>query len=160
MKNNTKFEFYVSQYMDMLYKLAFAYLKSDADSNDVIQNVFLNFYKTQKEFENEEHIKYFLVRCTINECKKIWRMPWNRFVSFDEINDEEYGKEENNNLDLLNAIMSLNRKYRVIIVLYYIDGYKINEIAKLLNLPVGTIGSRLSKAKTKLKDYLKGDDNI
>jgi len=82
-KNNSKFEFYVSQYMDMLYKLAFAYLKSEEDSNDVVQNVWLNFYKTKKEFESEEHIKFWLVRCTINECKKFWRTSWHRLVTFE-----------------------------------------------------------------------------
>jgi len=155
-KNNSKFEFYVSQYMDMLYKLAFAYLKSEEDSNDVVQNVWLNFYKTKKEFESEEHIKFWLVRCTINECKKFWRTSWHRLVTFEEVSQST--SEEESDIDLFNAIMSLDRKYRVVIVLYYIDDYKINEIAKLLNLPVGTVGSRLSKAKDKLKDYLKGDD--
>ena len=52
-KNNQKFEYYVSEYMDMLYKLAFAYLKSYDDSNDVVQNVLYNFYKTNKEFERD-----------------------------------------------------------------------------------------------------------
>lgn len=156
MKNNSKFEFYVSQYMDMLYKLAFTYLKSEEDSNDVVQNVLLNFYKTKKEFESEEHIKFWLVRCTINECKKFWRTSWHRLVTFEEVSQST--SEEESDIDLFNAIMSLDRKYRVVIVLYYIDDYKINEIAKLLNLPVGTVGSRLSKAKDKLKDYLKGDD--
>ncbi|MBR3672763.1 MAG: sigma-70 family RNA polymerase sigma factor [Clostridia bacterium] len=156
MKNNSKFEFYVSQNMDMLYKLAFAYLKSEEDSNDVVQNVWLNFYKTKKEFESEEHIKFWLVRCTINECKKFWRTSWHRLVTFEEVSQSI--SEEESDIDLFNAIMSLDRKYRVVIVLYYIEDYKINEIAKLLNLPVGTVGSRLSKAKDKLKDYLKGDD--
>ena len=156
MKNNNKFEFYVSQYKDMLYKLAFAYLKSEEDSNDVIQNVWLNFYKTKKEFQSEKHIKFWLVRCTINECKKFWRTSWHRLVTFDEVSQST--PEEETDIDLLNSIMSLDRKYRVVVVLYYIEDYKINEIAKILKLPVGTIGSRLSKAKEKLKDYLKGDD--
>lgn len=158
MKNNKMFEYYVSEYADMLYKLAFAYLKSYDDSNDVVQNVLLNFYKTNKDFESEEHIKYWLVRCTINECKKFWRTSWHRLVSFEEIRQST--SEEESDIDLLNAIMSLDKKYRVVIVLYYIENYKINEIAKLLNLPVGTVGSRLSKAKDKLKTHLKGDDKV
>ncbi|MBQ9266972.1 MAG: sigma-70 family RNA polymerase sigma factor [Clostridia bacterium] len=156
MKNNQRFEFYVSQYKDMLYKLAYAYLKSEADSNDVIQNVFLNFYKTKKEFESEEHMKYFLVRCTINECKKVWRAPWSRLVSFEEASAEN-AEESNIDLDLLNSIMALDRNYRLVIVLFYIEGYRINEIARILNVPVGTVGSRLSKAKEKLKKDLKGE---
>lgn len=157
MKNNQKFEYIVLKYMDMLYKLAFAYLKSHDDSNDVVQNVLLNFYKTNKEFESEEHIKFWLVRCTINECKKLWRTSWHRFITFEEVvtNNEE---DTESNIDLLNAIMSLDRKYRVVVVLYYIEDYKMNEIAEILKLPLGTVGSRLSKAKDELKKYLKGDD--
>ncbi|MBQ9279868.1 MAG: sigma-70 family RNA polymerase sigma factor [Clostridia bacterium] len=159
MKNNKMFEYYVSEYMDMLYKLAFVYLKSHDDSNDVVQNVLLNFYKTNKEFESDEHIKFWLIRCTINECKKLWRTSWNKLVTFEEVNikNDEY---EESNIDLFNAIMSLDRKYRVVIVLYYIEDYKLNEIAEILKLPLGTVGSRLSKAKDKLKKYLKGDDNF
>ena len=159
MKNNQKFEYYVSEYMDMLYKLAFVYLKSYDDSNDVVQNVLYNFYKTNKEFESDEHIKYWLIRCTINECKKLWRTSWNKLVTFEEVNISNEEDTESN-IDLLNAIMSLDRKYRVVVVLYYIEDYKINEIAKILRLPVGTVGSRLSKAKDKFKDYLKGDDKF
>ena len=159
MKNNQKFEYYVSEYIDMLYKLAFAYLKSYDDSNDVVQNVLLNFYRTNKEFENDEHIKFWLIRCTINECKKLWRTSWNKLVTFEEVNISNEEDTESN-IDLLNAIMSLDRKYRVVVVLYYIEDYKINEIAKVLRLPVGTVGSRLSKAKDKLKNYLKGDDRF
>ena len=159
MKNNQKFEYYVSEYMDMLYKLAFAYLKSYDDSNDIVQNVLLNFYRTNRDFENDEHIKFWLVRCTINECKKLWRTSWHRLVTFEEVitSNEE---DTESSIDLFNAIMSLDRKYRVVVVLYYIEDYKINEIAKILKLPVGTVGSRLSKAKDKLKDHLKGDDKF
>lgn len=159
MKNNQKFEYYVSEYMDMLYKLAFAYLKSYDDSNDVVQNALYHFYKTNKEFESDEHIKYWLIRCTINECKKLWRTSWHKLVIFEDVNISNEDDTESN-IDLLNAIMSLDRKYRVVVVLYYIEDYKINEIAKILKLPVGTIGSRLSKAKDKLKNYLKGDDKF
>ena len=52
------------------------------------------------------------------------------------------------------AIMALDKKYRMVIVLYYFEGYSISEIAALLDLPPATVGTRLSRARNKLKDYL------
>ncbi|MBO5143139.1 MAG: RNA polymerase sigma factor [Clostridia bacterium] len=163
MINNNNFELYAKKYMDMIFKLAFAYLKSEADANDVVQNVLLALYKTNKKFETEEHMKNWIVRCTINECKKIWRMPWCKKVELEneKVNGDVTSKtqnEINSEIDLLNAIMSLDKTQRVIVVLFYIEGYKVKEIAKILRIPEGTVGSRISKIKENLKRYLEGEN--
>ena len=97
MINNNNFELYAKKYMDMIFKLAFAYLKSEADANDVVQNVLLALYKTNKKFETEEHMKNWIVRCTINECKKIWRMPWCKKVELEneKVNSDVTNKTQN-----------------------------------------------------------------
>ena len=58
------------KYMDTVFRLAFSYLKSRADADDVTQNVLLALYRTDKAFESEAHVKNWLIRVTINECKK------------------------------------------------------------------------------------------
>ena len=66
------------QFQDMIFRLAFSYLKSAADADDVTQEVLLRLYQSDRTFESKEHIRYWLVRVTVNECKKIWRSPWRK----------------------------------------------------------------------------------
>ena len=140
-------------YMDMVFRLAFSYLKNKADADDVTQNVLLSLYRTDTVFECEDNVRYWLVRVTLNECKKVWRSPWNRRVEF-----EDYANtltfEEPRYSQLFQAIMALEQKYRTVIVLHYYEGYTIAEMAALLGLPQGTVGTRLRRARERLKRYL------
>lgn len=140
-------------YMDTVFRLAFSYLKSRTDADDVTQNVLLALYKTNKTFESDAHVKHWLIRVTVNECKKHWRSPWRKAESF-----EDYAAglvfQEPQHSDLFQAIMALEQKYRTVIVLYYYEGYSIAEIAELLRIPQGTVGTRLRRAREQLKHYL------
>ena len=137
-------------HMDSVYRLAFSYLKCRADADDVTQNVFISLYKTDKAFESEAHIKHWLIRVTVNECKKVWRSPWRRTEDL-----EEYANSmpfvETRHSDLFQSIMALDKKYRTVIVLYYCEGYSISEIAQILDVPIGTVGTRLDRARRKLR---------
>lgn len=153
MPNKEQFVQQIRQYMDMIFRLAFNCLKSQADADDVTQTVLLRLYETEKVFDNEDHLKHWLVRVTLNECKKHWRSPWNRteeyenYVSTLVFDEPQYS-------DLFEAIMGLDTKYRIVIYLYYYEGYSIEEIAGLLRLPRGTVGTRLKRAREQLKQKL------
>lgn len=153
MPNKEQFVQQIRQYMDMIFRLAFNCLKSQADADDVTQTVLLRLYETEKVFDNEDHVKHWLVRVTLNECKKHWRSPWNRteeyenYVSTLVFDEPQYS-------DLFEAIMGLDTKYRIVIYLYYYEGYSIEEIAGLLRLPRGTVGTRLKRAREQLKQKL------
>lgn len=153
MPNKEQFVQQIRQYMDMIFRLAFNCLKSQADADDVTQTVLLRLYETEKVFDNEDYLKHWLVRVTLNECKKHWRSPWNRteeyenYVSTLVFDEPQYS-------DLFEAIMGLDTKYRIVIYLYYYEGYSIEEIAGLLRLPRGTVGTRLKRAREQLKQKL------
>lgn len=148
-----QFEVLAKQYMDMIFRLAFSHLRSQSDADDVTQNVLFSLYKTNMDFENEAHIRHWLVRVTLNECRKHWRSPWSRYEDFTQYS-ETLRLEEAETGELFQAIMALDRKYRVLIVLYYYEGYSIAEIAGMLGIPQGTVGTRLARARKKLKQYL------
>ena len=61
------------RYSDRLYAAAFNICRQQQDAEDAVQDAFIRLYHSHKDFESEEHIRYWLVRVTINECKKIWR---------------------------------------------------------------------------------------
>ena len=140
-------------YMDMIYRVAYSWTKNSDDANDVTQDVLLQLYRETKEFESEVHRKKWLIRVTINQCKMLFRSPWRRF---EDINDyaETLGFEEKSHLDLFHAVMKLDKKYRVPLMLFYFEGYSTADIASLMNIPEKTVSTRLSRARIKLRGYL------
>ncbi len=150
MPNKEEFVRQMRLYMDMIFRLAFSSLKSQADADDVTQTVLLRLYETSKTFDSDQHLKHWLIRVTLNECKKHWRSPWSRTHEYDSyvstlvFDEPQYS-------DLFDAVMQLDAKYRVVIYLYYYEGYSIEETAGLLKLPPGTVGTRLRRAREQLK---------
>ena len=140
-------------YMDAVFRLAFTYLKNRADADDVTQTVLLRLYETKKEFEGDTHVKNWLMRVTVNECRQRWRSPWSKTACIEDFADGLIFEDQHCS-DLFDAIMALDRKYRTVIVLHYYEGYGVAEIAKLLGVPLGTVGTRLRRAREQLKRYL------
>lgn len=140
--------------MDAVFRLAFSYLKNRSDADDITQTVLLRLFETNKVFENDAHVKNWLLRVAANECKKHWRSPWRKNECIDDYTDTLAVKEPQCS-DLFQAIMNLEQKYRVVIVLYYYEGYAIKEVAEILRIPQGTVGTRLSRAREQLKQYLR-----
>lgn len=75
--------------MDTVFRLAFSCLKSQSDADDVTQTVLLRLYETKKVFDSDAHVKYWLIRVTLNECKKIWRSPWRKVEELTGIPQQE-----------------------------------------------------------------------
>ena len=143
-------------YKNDIFRLAYSYTKNISDSDDITQNAFIKLYNHNEILDNvDQDIKKWLVRITINECKTILLSSWKkRIIAFTE-------KEENTisiilpNNDLLEAILELPKKYRTIIFLYYYENYKIKEISEILNISVTNVQTILSRARKKLKEFLK-----
>ena len=153
MLSEEQFTSLASTYMDMIFRLAFGYLKSRADADDVTQTVLLRLYNAGKPFESDAHLKHWLLRVTVNECKKLLRSPWRRTEDF-EAYAETLSFDEPRYAGLFEAILALDEKCRAVGVLHYYEGYSIAEISALLRVPAGTVGTRLKRAREKLKLYL------
>ena len=159
MLDTAQFNAYAAKYMDTVFRLAFSYLKFPADADDVTQNVLLSLYRTDRTFESEEHVRNWLMRVTVNECRKFWRRP---FRSHENIDDyaETLAFEDQSYRELFEAIMRLDKAKRLAIVLYYIEGYSIKEIAEILDVPAATVGTRLARARKELAQYLREEESI
>lgn len=151
-----EFEKIAEKYMDTIYRVAYSWMKNQHDANDVTQIVLLKFYKTTKSFESDDHIKNWLIKVTVNECKIIFRSPWSKT---EDITDyaQTLGFEEEQHYDLFQAVMKLDKKYSVLLMLFYYDGYSTKEISSMIGVPEKTVSTRLFRAKAKLKNYLKED---
>ena len=160
MLTNEQFTCLAEKYIDTVFRVAFNYLKSKADAEDVTQNVFLKLLREKKPFETEVQVKHWLIRVTVNECKNVTRSKWWRAESFDDyaatLTFYQLGHS-----DLFDTVMDLPKKYRLPIYLYHYEGYSTEEVAELLSIPRGTVCIRLKRGRELLKNALtEVDDNV
>ena len=141
------------RYMDTIFRVAYSYLRSQADADDVTQDVLIQLYKTDTAFESDDHLKHWLIRVTVNRCKNIFRSPWRKV---EDIADYENSLtfEAPEHRELFDAVMALDKRYRLPVLLYYYEGYSQKEVAGLLSLPEETVRTRLFRARGKLKTTL------
>ena len=141
------------RYMDTIFRIAYSYLRSQADADDVTQDVLIQLYKTDTAFESDDHLKHWLIRVTVNRCKNIFRSPWRKVEDIaDYENSLTFEAPEHG--ELFDAVMALDKRYRLPVLLYYYEGYSQKEIAGLLSLPEETVRTRLFRARGKLKATL------
>ena len=149
-----EFTAFAEKYMGTIYRVAYSWTKNSDDANDVTQDVLIQLYKTTKEFESDSHVKNWLIKVTVNQCKMLFRSTWSKMEDIGEYADT-LGFEEKSHLDLFRAVMNLDKKYRVPLLLFYYEGYSTAEIASILGIPEKTVSTRLFRAKARLKDDLK-----
>ena len=158
MLTNEQFTCCVKRYIDTVFRLALNYMKNGADADDVTQNVFLKLLKEPKPFESDDHIRYWLIRVTINECKKLLRSPWRGAENF-----EDYAAKLSfvtpEHSELFYAVMDLPQKYRVPIYLYYYEEYSTEEIAGMLKIPQATVCTHLKRGREMLRKNLQEVDS-
>lgn len=145
----------LTDYADISYRVAISYCKNRYDAEDVVQNVLIKLLQSDTEFEDDTHVRKWVVRVTVNECKSLWRSFWKKNVSSLEetAQAEQFSSPEKS--DLYDACCSLSPKYRIVIHLYYYEEYSIKEISKLLGIKETTIQTRLMRARNYLKQQLK-----
>ncbi|WP_370832373.1 RNA polymerase sigma factor [Clostridium sp.] len=139
-----------------IYRVARGILSNEHDIGDAIQNTIIKAYEKINTLKKNEFFRTWLVRILINECNEIIRKN-KRIVSINESNHEEKYNDYYENIDLTNAINSLSEELRVTTVLFYFEDMSIKDIALILNIPNGTVRSRLSRARKILREII-GDD--
>lgn len=149
----------MEKYRDNLFAVAFNICKSQADADDVVQDTFLQYHTTDKQFESEQHIKAWLIRVTINKSKNKMTAFWRRHS--DNLDDyiETLAFETPESENLLEQVMSLKEKYRIVIHLFYYEEYSVREISEILNVSESNVKVRLTRGRTMLKRLLKEEWN-
>ena len=146
-----------AMYQDNLFAAAFNICQNAQDAEDVIQDTFIQYHTTKKEFENEQHIRAWLIRVAINKAKNVTRTFWRR----NKISIEDYMEtltfETPESADLFETVMQLPEKYRIVIHLYYYEDYAVSEIADILKLSGSNVKTRLSRGRAMLRKELEGE---
>lgn len=133
-----------------MYKAAISILMNDEDAADAIQDAILTCWEKIDSLKHNCYFKTWLMRILINKCYDI-RKSKSKSNPMEEW--EEPFAEDMYNLELKEALAWLDEKYRIVLMLYYGQGYHIPEIAKILKIPKSTVQTRLNRGRQKLKNY-------
>ncbi|MBP5276539.1 MAG: RNA polymerase sigma factor [Lachnospiraceae bacterium] len=160
MNKNEDLESVIDRYSDMLYKICFLILKNEHDTRDVLQETFLTYYTKNRGFESEEHKKAWLIKVSQNKCKEFLRfhkrhaaLPLEEMEETLIITDGLRGSER----ELLSLVWDLDYKLKSVVILHYIEGYSVNEIASILKMSPAAVKKRLQRAREKLSMQYKGE---
>ncbi len=141
-------------YADMLYRTAYAILQSAHDAEDAAAEVFEKFLRKDPSFHDAEHEKAWFLRVCINTCHDHMRRRSVRsYTPLDEI--AEITPADEKDRTVLESVMALDEKYRVCILLYYFEGFRVDEIALTLHISVSAVKMRLDRARDALRTALK-----
>lgn len=141
-----------------MYRVAYSILKNDEEIYDAISNTTVIVFEKISKLRNEEFFKKWLTRILINECYRIYNQN-KKIVYLENYNQEnlEYN-DKYTDLEMKGLIKNLNNELRDIVMLYYFEDFSVREIAKILEIPEGTVKSRLSRARKELEKVLIKDD--
>ena len=147
----------VETYSDMLLRIALNRVRSLPAAEDIVQGVFERLMRRRPIFESREHEKAWLIRTAVNLCLTDLRAESRHGnLPLDENVATEFGEDT---YEVLDAVQALPTPDRYAVYLYYYEGYGIKDIGHLLKEPEGTVSSRLSRARKKLKALLEGGNH-
>ena len=136
----------IERYQNNLYAIAFNICKNQADAEDVVQDTLIQYYTTSKDFEDEQHIRAWLIRIVINKAKNTTLEDYIETLTFENPESE----------NLFEEVLKLPEKYRIVIHLFYYEDYSVREIADILKLSESNVKTRLSRGRSLLKTALRG----
>jgi len=134
-----------------MYRIALSYTASSADAEDAMQEALLRAWKRRDTLRDVSVFGTWLNRILINECKTLLRRR-RRQVAEDQLPAIAVPPPDEGAMALRTALFALPEKYRVPLVLHLLEGYTLQETAALLRLPLGTVKTRVARAKKKLEE--------
>lgn len=147
-----------SMFRNTVFSVIFNYLKNTDDTSDIMQEVFIRLYRTDTEFQNDEHMKAWLIRVAVNLSRNFLRDNKRRQA---ELLDEDIPyTDKSEDTDLIRLVTALPEKYRIPIHLHYYEGYQVNEIAQILQQPVSTVKVQLMRGRKMLKGSLETEASL
>ena len=143
----------VEKYFDTVYRLALSQTRDKSKADDVLQEVFLRYIKSDKQFESEEHIKAWLIRVTVNCCKSVFADLW--FKRTQPLTEDLVFETKEQNY-VYQTVAKLPLKYRTVIHLFYYEDLSIKQISDYLKIKEATVKSQLHRGREMLKSMLGG----
>ena len=146
------------RHVNMVYRVCFSFMKNTADTEDRVQDTFIQLISSDMDFQSEEHEKAWLIVTASNLCKNHLRHWWQKRFNIDDY--ENVATTQPFEIDeTLAVVMALPDKYKLTLYLYYYEGYNSTEIARLMEKPQSTIRNYLHRGRNILREKLGGEIN-
>lgn len=167
--NREKLQQIITEYSDMLYRIALVQTGSSEEAGDMVQQTFLKLLEHQEEMEDAAYMKAWLIRVCVNQCKNHRNTAWKRRVALTDTDEILLRGEANDNREspqeqhiiamqeqraLWRSVQKLPEKYRIVLHLAYQEEYTCEEIAQTLRISRGNVSVRLNRAKKLLAQQL------
>lgn len=151
MQNKSKkIEYLLQQYGNSLFRLCLFMLKNEADAEDILQETFIKYLQKAPDFADAGHEKAWLFRVASNTCLDTLR--YQQRHPKEELDVARYMPMEPENPKMLESLLELPEKYRLVLILYYVEGYRVKEIAEIIRKSPSAVKMRLQKGRRLLKN--------
>ena len=154
-----KTEEVLRMYQRDVFRAAFVICQRREDAEDITQETFLKYLMSNRNFDSQEHIKAWLLRTAMNLAKDSVKSSFHKSTVPLEDYTEFPAFQEEKDDELFAAVMQLAPKYRMVIHLFYYEGYTAEEIGSILHLSAGNVRMRLTRAREMLRNSLKGESD-
>lgn len=144
-------------YKDRLFRTAFCIVRNPSDAEDVVSDVLLKYMDSRKDFENEEHLKAWLIRAAVNRSRDMMTAFWRKKQAVWDETVLEIPAAEPEDRGLIESVLRLPERYREALYLYYYEDYSVAEIASMLRVTQSAVKTRLQRGRAMLKEELKED---
>lgn len=143
-----------------MYKIAKAILKNDEDAADAMQETALVCWEKIDTLKKDKYFQTWLTRILINNCNAIYRQRM-KMVSQETVSEAWFQEDGYANAEWESFLRCLDEKYRTVVILYYVQGFKSREIAEILQVNENTVRGILATARKKLEDqYTNGGKKV
>lgn len=160
---DSEFEHYVKLYRRNVFAAALCLVRNEYDADDITQEVFMRLYKFSGTFNDDEHIKAWLIRCAVNRGKSLLGSRWHKFSQpLDAAAELIHTDNYNDDSQILRLMGKLNKNNRIALHMYYYEGCTTEQIASILGISTNAVVSRLCRARHQLKKLItneRNDDN-
>lgn len=149
--DSEKFTEYVKKYQAAVFRTAYSYVKNVSDAEDITQESFFKLYRSDEIFAGDENVKAWLLRIAVNLSKNRLRSAWIcRHVPL----EQDFAFSDKSEIELLEQINSLKPEYRIVIYLFYYEGYSVREISGITGISEDNVRTRLKRGRDKLRKIL------
>ncbi|MBR3767755.1 MAG: RNA polymerase sigma factor [Clostridia bacterium] len=149
-----------NKYSDMLFRISLMQLGNKDDAMDAVQDVFLKYMDKTVLFFSDEHEKAWFIKATVNRCHDIYRK--NSVRAHEDLSEahnvsykEHFGED---NISILEAVEKLPEKIKTVVILHYLEGFSVEETAKMLKISASAVKMRLSRGRDALKILLEKEE--
>ena len=156
---DSELERYIDLYRKSVLGTALCYVRNASDAEDIMQEAFIKLYTYKGSFDSDEHVKAWLLRCTINLCKSLLRSYWYRFSEPLEAAQTRIYCDKPNDSAVTDALKKIGCKNRIVLYMYYYEGYSADEIARITHSTVNSVMLRLSRGRRQLREVLIDERN-